>query len=153
MTIAEPLQETFTSFVRDVEPRLMAALVARFGPERGREATAEALAYGWEHWERIRDMENPAGYLYRVGQHTGFRRPRNASFPEVPHHSDPLVEPGLPAALARLSRRQRAAVILVHCYGWTPAEVADFLDIGVTTVRNHLERGMARLRATIGSGE
>ncbi len=152
MTIAAPLQETFTSFVRDVEPRLMAALVARFGPERGREATAEALAYGWEHWERIRDMENPAGYLYRVGRHTGFREPRNAPFPEVPHHSDPLVEPGLPEALARLSRRQRTAVILVHCYGWTPAEVADFLDIAVTTVRNHLERGMARLRATIGSG-
>ncbi len=153
MSVAVALQETYTSFVRESEPRLRAALVAHFGPERGREATAEALAYGWENWERIRHMENPVGYLYRVGQHTGFRRSRRPAFPEAASHSDPLVEPALPAALARLSKRQRAAVILVHCYGWTPTEVAELLDIGVTTVRSHLDRGMAKLRATIGSAE
>jgi hypothetical protein len=29
----------------------------------GRDAAADALAYGWEHWERIKDMKNPIGYL------------------------------------------------------------------------------------------
>ena len=150
MVVPATLEQSFTSFVRETEPKLRAALVARFGTERGREATAEALAYGWEHWERIRPMHNPAGYLYRVGQHTGFRRPRRTTFPEIPHHSDPAVEPGLPKALARLSPRQRTAVVLVNCYAWTPVEVAEFLDVSVSTVRNHLDRGMRRLRATLG---
>ena len=150
MVIPATLEQSFTSFVRETEPKLRAALVARFGTERGREATAEALAYGWEHWERIRPMHNPAGYLYRVGQHTGFRRPRRTAFPEIPHHSDPVVEPGLPKALAGLSSRQRTAVVLVHCYAWTPVEVAEFLEVSVSTVRNHLDRGMRRLRATLG---
>jgi DNA-directed RNA polymerase specialized sigma24 family protein len=95
-------------------------------------------------------MHNPAGYLYRVGEHTGFRRPRRTVFPEVPHHSEPVVEPRLPQALARLSSRQRTAVLLVHCYAWTPVEVAEFLDVSVSTVRNHLDRGMRRLRAILG---
>ena len=38
------------------------------GPELGREAAAEALVYGWEQWDRISEMANPAGYLYRVGR-------------------------------------------------------------------------------------
>ena len=150
MVVAIGLQETFSSFVRETEPRLRAALVAHFGPERGREATAEALAYGWEHWERIRQMTNPAGYLYRVGQHTGFRRPRRVVFPEVPHESDHLVEPALPGAIAKLSRRQRTVVVLVHCYGWRVSEVAELLDLSTSTVRNHLDRGMKRLRDALG---
>ncbi len=150
MVIPATLEQSFTSFVRKTEPKLRAALVAHFGTERGREATAEALAYGWEHWERIRPMQNPAGYLYRVGQHTGFRKPHRVVFPDVPHHSDPIIEPALPKAMAKLSTRQRTAVVLVHCFAWTPAEVAEFLEVSVSTVRNHLDRGMKRLRVTLG---
>jgi DNA-directed RNA polymerase specialized sigma24 family protein len=36
----------------------------------------------------------------------------------------PDVEPELPEALAELSERQRAVVMLVHCDGWTQGEVA-----------------------------
>ena len=60
--------ELFTDFVENTELDLRRALIARYGPERGREATAEAFAYAWEHWNRIKDMKNPSGYLYRVGQ-------------------------------------------------------------------------------------
>jgi DNA-directed RNA polymerase specialized sigma24 family protein len=95
-------------------------------------------------------MQNPAGYLYRVGQHTGFRKPHRVVFPDVPHHSDPIIEPALPKAMAKLSTRQRTAVVLVHCFAWTPAEVAEFLEVSVSTVRNHLDRGMKRLRVTLG---
>lgn len=40
--------ESYTEFVRDVEPRLKRALVAAFGIEAGLEAASEALAYGWD---------------------------------------------------------------------------------------------------------
>ena len=59
--------DAFSTFVVEVEPRLRRALTATFGPEVGREAAAEALAYGWTHWERVGAMDNAAGYLYRVG--------------------------------------------------------------------------------------
>ena len=67
---------SFTEFVAETEPVLRRVLTAAWGSERGREATAEALAYGWEHWERIREMENPAGYLYRVGRDRARRLPK-----------------------------------------------------------------------------
>jgi len=44
------------------------AFVAAYGGERGREATAESLAFAWEHWDRISRMDNAPGYLFRVGQ-------------------------------------------------------------------------------------
>jgi len=143
------LHTSFTAFVEQHEPRIRAAMIARYGPDRGSEATSEALAYGWEHWERIRGMNNPAGYLYRVGCHAGIPRRREAVFPEPPHHSDPLVEPGLPAALAGLSDRQRVAVMLVHSFGWTQTEAAAFLGTSESTLRNHLRRGMAKLRSSL----
>ena len=46
--VTQTVREAFTEFVQSVEPRLRLALMAGYGPERGREATAEALAYAWE---------------------------------------------------------------------------------------------------------
>ena len=48
--------------------------------------------------------------------------------------------------LAQLSDRQRVAVVLVHGFGWTLREVAELTNTKVTTVQNHLERGLAQLR-------
>ena len=59
-------------------------------------------------------------------------------------------EPGLPKALAALTQRQRLAVVLVHGYGYTLREVAELTGIGPTTVRNHLSRGLSRLRSLLG---
>src|SRR5690242_1361193 len=70
----------FRSFFDGAEPRLRSAFVAAYDAERGREATAEALAYAWENWERVRVMENAVGYLYRVGQSR--TRPRRRRRPE-----------------------------------------------------------------------
>lgn len=57
----------FEEFVTSVRPRLRRALAGCRGVEGADEAVAEALAYAWEHWARVRDLDNPAGYLYRVG--------------------------------------------------------------------------------------
>ncbi len=147
----ETPSESFTEFVGEVEPRLKRALCVRFGIERGVEATADALAYGWEHWDRIRDMDNPAGYLYQVGRsRTRARLTPRPTFPALPAEASPWVEPGLPAALARLSESQRQAVWLVHGFEWTLDETASLLDVSVSTVRKHLERGEKKLRTALG---
>ena len=96
-------------------------------------------------------MENPIGYLYRVGRtrgRWGFRRPR-VVHQMNPTQDSPWIEPALPAALQRLSERQRTAVMLIKGYGWTHREVADLIGISVSSVQNHLERALKKLRADL----
>ena len=59
------------------------------------------------------------------------------------------MEPQLPGALAALSERQRVAVILVHGLGWKLREVGELLGVTTSTVQNHVERGVARLRRSL----
>jgi RNA polymerase sigma-70 factor (ECF subfamily) len=143
--------ERFTQFARAVEPRLRIALAAAMGPDAGADATAEALAWGWQNWERLDAMENPVGYLYRVGRSSGpRRRSRPVALPPVPTVASSRVEPGLPAALAKLTERQRIAVVMIHGYQWTAREVADLLGVDVPTVSTHLRRGLEKLRKRLG---
>jgi DNA-directed RNA polymerase specialized sigma24 family protein len=140
----------FTRFVKETEPRLSYALAAAYGPEVGAEATADALAYAWENWERIRAMANPAGYLYRVGQSRSrrYRRPR-VLFPRPTPDQPSVVEPALPEALEDLTRNQRVAVTLIHALGWTEREAAELMGISRSTLRTHAERGLGHLRARL----
>jgi DNA-directed RNA polymerase specialized sigma24 family protein len=143
--------ESFTSFWRDVEPRLRHALIPSMGVDAAADATAEALAYGWEHWDRLQHMENPEGYLYRVARTKARRfRGRPPRLPEVLVSHVPDVEPGLPRALERLSDKQRTVVWLVYGLEWQQTEVAELLGISAETVRTHLSRGMRKLNRTIG---
>ena len=144
--IAADATDRFSRFVVEFEPRLRRALVALCGPEDGRDATAEALGYAWANWERVEAMANPVGYLYRVGASRARRR-RQPQLPPVEPTRLPEIDPGLPAALARLTARQRVVVILVHAEGWTQREVADLLELSPSSVNNHLDRALARLRA------
>jgi len=139
----------FTAFVVEAEPKLRRALFALAGMEAA-DGGAEALAYGWEHWGRVRGMVNPVGYLYRVGRSRLRRRRQPPSLPLLPADRLPEVEPRLPALLAGLPERQRVCVVLVHGFGWTHDEVGSLLDVSVSTVRNHLARGLGRLRHELG---
>jgi len=73
----------FTVFVRSAEPQLRQALVAAFGADLGRDAAAEALAWGWQNWDRLSGMDNPIGYLYRVGRTHGLREAGRSERPGV----------------------------------------------------------------------
>lgn len=143
--------DEFAAFVEAAEPRLRRALFPVGGVATS-DAVADALAYAWEHWDRVRAMDNPVGYLYRVGR-SRLRPRKSPVLPEPDPTRIPDVEPGLPAALARLPERQRVAVVLVHGFGWTQQEVADLWDVSVSTVRNHLSRGMERLRQILEGGD
>ena len=152
MLIRETDIKGFTDFYRDAEPRLRQALSATLGSETGRDAAADALAFAWEHWARVAGMENPIGYLYVYGRGRGLnrmRRRRVAFLPPDPVEV-PRVEPGLATALSRLPERQRTTVMLLHCCQWTMSEVGELLGISKSTGQNHAERGMARLRRSLG---
>src|SRR5262245_16488435 len=115
----------FSEFYADVEPRLRKALVAACGPAAGAEAAATAMELGFARWDELRNMVNPAGYLYRVGRNAARSR-RKPLPPVVAADAERYgFEPGLPAALNRLTEQQRQAVLLVHGAGETLAAAAD----------------------------
>lgn len=140
---------SFTEFFADAEPRLRRALAASLGPPAGSDAASEALTWAWEHWVWVQRLENPVGYLYRVGQSRSREKRRPLLFPS-PQQDEPWCEPGLGPALGRLSERQRLAVVLIHGFGWTHREVAETTGISITSVQNHLERGLRKLRRLLG---
>lgn len=147
-------QAAFTEFVSEIEPRLHVALIGSVGVELARDATAEALAWAWENWERVRGMQNPGGYLYRVARSK--IRPWFRRFPALPLPDTvamPWVEPALPAAIAKLSEQQRVVVLLVYAFGWTQSEAARLLGISHGSAQKHAERGLARLRRQLGGSE
>lgn len=105
--------------------------------------------YAFEHWERVRTLENPEGYLYRVAQ----SRTRERRRPSLPSPADvglPDIEPALITVLLRLPLTQRTAVWLVHACGWTYRETAEAMGTSTSMVGNHLSRGLAALRRELG---
>jgi DNA-directed RNA polymerase specialized sigma24 family protein len=144
----EALRKDFETFVRDVEPSLRRALVAAYGFERGRDATAEALGWAWENWDRAKNLDNKVAYLFRVGQSRTRDRKIPVTFERV-DSNDPWFDPGLIPALASISEQQRVAVILVNGFDWKLREVAELMNVGVSTVQSHLERGMRSLRSAL----
>jgi DNA-directed RNA polymerase specialized sigma24 family protein len=132
------VDERFSAFFVQAEPRLRRALVASLGPVRGREAAAEALAWAWERWDQVEALDHPLGYLYRVGQSRSRARRQPVIRGAVAHHED-WFEPKLTPALDRLSERQR-----------THREVAELTGLSISSVQNHLERGLSKLRKALG---
>ena len=140
---------------------LRRALVARHGLERGCEAAAEAIAWAWEHRDELPHMDNPLGYLYRVGQSSlrrGYRldRLRVDLLPDSIIHDGEYfgdVDETLFAALRRLTPDQRVAVVMVHMYGFSYREVADLTETSESAVTNYVHRGMNRLRVLLAQQE
>ena len=148
---AEPLP--FEAFAKVEGQRLLRALTASHGPDRGADLHADAMAKAWAEWDRIGAMANPAGYLWRVA-HTENRRydrwdrwDRRPRFPGRCVLTQPdITDVDLFLCLGGLTRPQPVAVVMVHAHQAIYQEVAELLDVPVTTVTNLVHRGLRRLR-------
>lgn len=140
-----------SAFVEVATPRLRRVFVARFGIDAADDITAEVLEYAWNHWTDVSTMNNPMGFLFSVGCSKSRRYARwrrRISFP---------IEPVRPVesrqdlfqGLRALTDDQRVAVLAVHGYGWTYAEVAEILRISEAAVTNHVHRGLKKLRTIL----
>ena len=141
---------TLSSFLDSSRERLERALVARFGVDDGLDASAAAVEYAVRFWDRVGPMDNPTGYLFRVGETHGRRsverRKRDATLLVEQYTHDQPVDIDLQRALVRLDPIQRVAVVLVHAHGHTYVEAAEILEVPVSTFNNHLRRGLSQLR-------
>lgn len=158
MTEREPLGHTFEEFCRTEYSSMANALTWSLGGrDLGREAADEAFARAFERWETVGAMANPAGWVYRVGMNWGRRRQwrgnrerellKGIASPEVRHLH--YHDPDLAAALAELSAKVRAVVVLRLLLDYSERETAEALGLSVGTVKSRLHRGLTQLRAQL----
>ncbi|MFI6921290.1 SigE family RNA polymerase sigma factor [Nonomuraea spiralis] len=115
-----------------------------------------ALAKAWVAWRRIEG--NPDPYVYRiiVNTHaTWWRRLWRGEVPvetlpetAVPQDHAAAVEDqaALWKAIATLSPRQRAVIVLHYFEGRTLTQIADILGCSLGAVKSQLGRALTRLR-------
>ncbi|MGH9171147.1 MAG: RNA polymerase sigma factor [Acidimicrobiales bacterium] len=142
-------EQEFAAWFHEVEPRLRRVLGARLGRDLGREATAEALAWAWEHRERLASLQNAPGYLYTLGIRWARRSRVTRVFAPAPVIDPNSFEPRLEDALGQLTLRQRVSVLMVYGFGWSVAETARSLNLSESSVRTHASRGLDKLRVVM----
>jgi RNA polymerase sigma-70 factor (ECF subfamily) len=128
-----------------------AALAFAGDAEVASDAVAEAFAQALARGEAIRDAERWVWRtIFRIAAGELKERRRSVPFEEegVYMMEEPARE--LVAALARMSERQRSAVVLHHAVGYPVREVAAILGSTPAAVKVHLMRGRRRLRDLLG---
>jgi RNA polymerase sigma factor (sigma-70 family) len=122
------------------------------------ELAQEALARACRHWRRVRHMDAPAAWLYRVAlnlANSAFARRRaerrahaQAAILDAPVAKHPRWDEvvALRQALGVLAPRQRAAVVLRYYADLPAAEVASLMRCRPGTVRALTHQGLQRLR-------
>lgn len=151
----------FDAFVEEEHERLYKALYFVTGSREDAEDLAqEAFLRLWERWDRIDEIDDPTGYLFRVALN-GFRmRRRRAAValrrraPEA-ESRDEFVDAEMRADVRRLllhlTPRQRAALLLVDLLGYRSEQAARILRVRPSTVRNLASQGRRALKETEGA--
>jgi RNA polymerase sigma-70 factor (ECF subfamily) len=123
--------------------------------QEAEEIMQEAFVRVLERWDRVSVHPDPGGYLYRtaINEFRSRRRRAAKALRRVmgsPPHDDELEaieqRDAVIAALAPLTPRQRAAVVLVDVLGLSSEEAARALGVRPSTVRVLAGRGRETLR-------
>jgi RNA polymerase sigma-70 factor (ECF subfamily) len=145
-------EELFLAEHRDLHGSLW--LVTRNRHE-AEEIAQDAFLRVWERWDRVREMENPTGYLYATAMNAWRSRVRRAAVAvrKAIHALPPddalaAIEEreAIVRALARLTQRQRAAIVLTDLLGFSSQEAAEALGVRASTVRVLAKRARDALR-------
>lgn len=147
----------FASFWESEREPLYRALALLTGDHRlAGEAVDEAMTRAWARWERIREYERPAGWVYRVARNwatSWFRKARRRVGTD-PAELDRAVTDVVPdvdvqGLLEGLAQRDRELLVLRYFLEFTPTEIARWQDVPVGTVKSRLHRALAGLRGEV----
>ena len=147
---------SFEAFFEAEHERLVRAMYLVTGnAQEAEELMQDAFVAVWERWDRVREMDEPAGYLYRTAMNRFRSRLRRASrAARRAIGSDPGVDAfaaaderdALARALARLPERQRSAIVLTELLGYGSVEAGLILGVKDVTVRSLASQARATLR-------
>ena len=136
---------------REQGDRMWRAVLGFCGdPEVARDAVAEAFAQALRRGDEVRDV---ASWTWRTAFRVAAGEIKRGGR-QVPFEREPAYELDEPAvdvlrALARLPRKERAAVVLHHVADWPVADVASIVGSTQAAVRMQLTRGRRRLRGLL----
>ena len=126
------------------------------GPSHAADVVSEAVlrCLDSDRWPEV--IEKRA-YLYRCvyneaarfHRSTFRRRSREEKVAPLTAVESPEVRPEVLSAVARLSVRQRAVIILTYWDDLDPPGIASLLEISDGAVRRHLARGRSRLKEVL----
>src|SRR5918994_3114621 len=123
----------FSAWYREQHPLVLAALTVASGrADVAADATDEAFVRAYERWDRVRRMDSPGGWLYRVALNDLRRRCRRQAIERELLRRQPPPAAAMPAnpaphvweAVRRLPTRQRTAVALRYVLDLSEPEVA-----------------------------
>lgn len=156
-------REEFRDYVAGRYPALLRTAYLLVGNRADAEDLLQtALAKTYLAWGRISAREAVDAYVRRTMLNTRTSWWRRRHVVEVgdgplvtlPAPGDAIADADLHdalwAALARLGRQQRAAVVLRYYEGLSEAETADLLGVSVGTVKSTVHRALAKLRDDAG---
>jgi RNA polymerase sigma-70 factor (sigma-E family) len=152
-------RESFAAFVAQRQgPLLRFAMVLTGDARLAEDIVADVFGRVYQKWARIGAMDDVNAYVRRmiVNEYTSWWRKRRRMLPHAdlddydwqsPDHAVHHAEhETMVDRLARLPRRQRAAVVLRFYEGMSDDDIATVLGCGPSTVRSHISRGLAALR-------
>lgn len=156
---ADPVSaEPFTAFYRANSDRVYRALAVSLGnDDLARDAADEAMARAYARWDRVRKLDSPAGWVYRVGLNwaTSWWRKLRRQCPPIGderHQAGDAPDPAslvARAALDRLPLAQRAVVVCRVLLDLSTTETANVLGIAEGTVKSRLARALTALRGSL----
>jgi RNA polymerase sigma-70 factor, ECF subfamily len=146
----------FEEFFEAEQDRLLRILWMVTGNHQEAEDIAqEAFLRVWERWPRVSSMESPVGYLHRAAMNIFRNRYRRAAVairkamhaPPPPDAFGAVEDRSVIAgALATLTERQRAALVLTELLGYSADEAGRMLGVRASTVRSLTARARAVLK-------
>ncbi|GIM90841.1 RNA polymerase sigma factor [Paractinoplanes toevensis] len=156
-TGADRTTDDFEAFYRANVDRVYRALAVTLRrDDLAQEAVDEAMARAYAKWATVHALDNPAGWVFRVGLNwaTSFWRKARRERPPAeesahPHHGPPDGEVAARDALAKLPLPQRAVVTCRVLLDLSTAETAAALAVSEGTVKSRLSRGLATMRAAL----
>jgi RNA polymerase sigma factor (sigma-70 family) len=126
------------------------------GPDHAADVVSEAVigCLGSSGWSNVVAKRS---YLFRSVYHEAARfhrssgrrlaRERRTASPEFVEL--PEIRPEILAAVARLSTRQRAVIVLTYWDDLDVGAIAELLDISEGSVKRHLARGRSHLKEAL----
>lgn len=156
VAVTVPIPLAFEEFFEIERARLFRALLlVTHDWAESEDLMQEAFVRVWERWDRVAQLEDPVGYLFRTALNLHRSRLRRAlvvvrkSVRSEAEH-DPFDEVAARdeavRSLATLTSRQRAAIVVTELLGYSSEEAGAILGIRPGTVRTLTSKARAALQ-------
>jgi RNA polymerase sigma-70 factor (sigma-E family) len=154
-------EAAFRDFVASASPALLRAAWLLTGDNAlAQDLVQAAFERTWARWERVSRADEPLAYVRKVLTSLFLTWRRRRWWGEIPSSApwpvdatfdhdedDALVRRCVDEALARLSARQRAVIVLRYFVDLSEAQTADALGCSVGSVKSQNARALEHLRS------